>query len=94
MSVMLTKVVTDLEDLAVMHRSITAMEVKFYKLVTRIGDAMKWIDYLESSEREIAANPLETKADLQCAWEKWEDLENHNRQNNGQIFGIPEAEEG
>ncbi len=60
---MLTKVVTDLEDLAVIHRSITAMEAKFSELVTRIGDAEKRI---ESSERELAANPLATKADLQC----------------------------
>ncbi len=63
MSVMLTKVVTDLEDLAVIHRSITAMEAKFSELVTSIGDAEKRI---ESSERELAANPLATKADLQC----------------------------
>ncbi len=48
MPVMLTKVVTDLEDLAVIHRSITVMEVKFSELVTRIGDAEKRIDYLES----------------------------------------------
>ncbi len=49
---------------------------------------------LESSERELAANPLETKADLQCVWEKLEDLENHNRQNKGRIVGIPENEKG
>ncbi len=92
MPVMLTKVVTDLEDLAVIHRSITVMEVKFSELVTRIGDAEKRIDYLESSERELAANPLETKAKLQCVWEKLEDLE--NRQNNSRIVGIPENEKG
>lgn len=44
MSVMLTKVVTDLEDLAVIHRLITAMEAKFSELVTRIGDAEKRIE--------------------------------------------------
>lgn len=91
---MLTKVVTVLEGLAVIHRSITAMEVKFSELVMRIGDAEKRNDYLESSERELAANPLETKPDLQCVWEKLEDLENHNRQNNGRIVGVPENEEG
>ncbi len=43
---------------------------------------------------KLAYNPLETKADLQCVWEKLEELENHNQQNNGRICGIPENEEG
>ncbi len=94
MSVMLTKVITDLEDLAVIHRSITAMEAKFSELVMRIGNTENWINYLESSERELAANPLATKADLQCVWEKLKDLENHNRQNNSRIVGFSENEEG
>ncbi|KAF4077034.1 hypothetical protein AMELA_G00203490 [Ameiurus melas] len=94
MSGMLTKVVADLEDLAVIRRSVTAIEIKFSELVTRVADAEKRIEYLESSERALSANPPATKRDLEKIFERLEDLENRNRRNNLRIIGVSEHEEG
>ncbi|KAF4075582.1 hypothetical protein AMELA_G00235910 [Ameiurus melas] len=94
MSGMLTKVVADLEDLAVIRRSVTAIEIKFSDIVTRVADAEKRIEYLESSERALSANPPVTKRDLEKIFERLEDLENRSRRNNLRIIGVPEYEEG
>ncbi|KAF4092199.1 hypothetical protein AMELA_G00018150 [Ameiurus melas] len=94
MSGMLTKVVADLEDLAVIRRSVTAIEIKFSELVTRVVDAEKRIEYLEFSERALSTNPPVTKRDLEKIFERLEDLENRRRRNNLGIIGVPEHEEG
>ncbi|KAF4088859.1 hypothetical protein AMELA_G00059470 [Ameiurus melas] len=59
---------------------------------SRVADAEKRIECLESSERALSANPFAT--DLEKIFERLEDLENRSRRNNLRIIGVPEHEEG
>lgn len=90
----LTKISSELEGLAEILRTTASVESKLSKLITRIDEVEKRVEYLEAAETEREANPLATKTDIHLLLEKIEDMGNRSRRNNVRFIGIPEGKEG
>lgn len=90
----LTKISTEIEGLAEIRRTTASTEAKVSTLISRIDEMERRIEYLESVDKDLQANPLANKKDVEAIWEKLEDMENRSRRNNVRFIGFPEGAEG